>query len=202
MLYSNQAMCVLYLSHHIHNICLISVVYCYVEVFVGYLEHSAAILVRKRFLRLLLLVAAWIFGCICGTMTVSETVFSSLMRSGSSARTSIVGFMVTLSVPFILSYILYRFFGFYLILPIVFIKAFSYAYCYCGFRLTFGDAAWLVGGLSMFADSLSVFLLMWFWLKLSGGKINLTNYLLGCLCILLAMGCIDYVCVAPLLGTY
>lgn len=125
---------------------------------------------RNSFLSMRVLAASvWILGLFSGAYILDHISFS-MMRPIIVERVSIVCLLFSLSFPFVLSFILLRYFHFWSILPLIFIKAVSFMCCLGGISLAFGDAGWLIRGLVLFADSIGVVFLIFSWYEALDGK--------------------------------
>lgn len=149
-------------------------------------------------IRALLLASTWISGLLAGVYILRETSFSSMMYSVSFDRISIVGLLISLVFPLLLSYILLRCFHFYHILPLVFLKAFSFMCCYGSITMAFNNAGWLVSGMLLFSDYFLVILLLYLWFQASSEKccspqVSIISYILASI----TFGCFDYFVVSP-----
>ena len=145
--------------------------------------------------------AAWVFGLICGVFFALHTsdITVSLMRSVLYDRLSIVGLLVALVFPFVLSAILLRYLSTLAIVPLVFLKAYLFSWCACGVYFAFGDAGWLVRWFLIFSDSLIVVLLLWYWLSHASGRRDaMKSELFLCITTALLVGCFDYCVISPI----
>ena len=143
---------------------------------------------------------AWLAGLVAGLFaaTHSTTLHNTLTQSLSYSRLSVVGFLVSLSFPFLLSAIFFRMSLFGLVIPLIFGKAFSYSWCVCAILILFGDAGWLLCRLLIFSDSIVTVLLLWYWFRgLDRENVRRQVDLLLCLVIALAIGCIDCCAISP-----
>lgn len=147
--------------------------------------------------RLFFLIAFWTTGVILGMLSSVFSDTSSLMLTVSLNRLSIVYHVLLLCVPLILSYILFRFFNFYLVLPIVFAKAFSYLCCGMHLRLAYDAAGWLLSALLLFTDGVVCCILLCFWCHQACNGKGLKKWVLACIVLLIFIGCIDNYIVSP-----
>lgn len=148
--------------------------------------------------RLFALATTWILGLLTSVYLLFKTSFASLMYSVASDRVSIIGLLVSLVFPILFSYILLRCFHFYYILPIVFVKAFTFMCCYGWIMIAYRNAGWLICGLLLFSDGFLVVFLLQLWLHSASGQLYSSrlfarSYILA----LLVIGCIDYFAVSP-----
>ena len=113
------------------------------------------------------LVVFWVSGLFAGLYTVSDLPGSvlPLVHSILYRPTSIAGIILVQLFPLFLSLIACRLHRPYLIIPVAFFKAFSFAYCAFGIILAFGDAGWMMRWLFLFSDSIMVVFLLWFWIR-------------------------------------
>lgn len=155
---------------------------------------------RRILLRRFLLILFWFLGVFIGIWIAQQTitVTSSLVRSVVDSRSSIVGLLTVLTVPFLISAILFK-----LSLPtlgfcIVFIKSLLFSYCSCSLVLAFGEAGWLMRWLLLFSDSCTVVLLLWLWIRnITGQGKKIKSDLLFCCLITVLIGCVDYYILSP-----
>jgi len=146
--------------------------------------------------RLFLLIMFWTTGVLLGMLS---SVFSdtSLMPSVSLNRLSIVYYVLLLCAPLILSYILFRYFNFYLVLPIVLVKAFFFLSCGMHIRLMYGAAGWLLSALLLFSDNVACCILLCFWCHLAYNDHGSWKWNLACTVLLISVGCIDHYIISP-----
>ena len=147
--------------------------------------------------RIISVVIAWLFGLILGACFLIRTSFTSLMCSVYFLRTSIVSLILSLSIPIFLSYILLRFFNYYYILPLVFVKGFVFCCIYGGVFLIYKNAGWLVSSMMLFSDFFLIIILMIHWFLAAIGK---RCSLLFSFLFLLVIGCFDFFVVSPYLA--
>lgn len=157
---------------------------------------------NRSFIYKVLLCCTWFLGLVlgyCFSFQISD-IFASLMLSVADSRLSIVGLFFSLIFPFFISAVLLRYTSPLAILPLVFIKAFSFSLCACAVTFAFGDAGWLVRWLLIFSDSFLIVLLLWFWLKnISEEKRTIKTDLLLCIIASGLIGCADLCFVSPFL---
>ncbi|MBR3978868.1 MAG: hypothetical protein IKJ94_04515 [Oscillospiraceae bacterium] len=146
---------------------------------------------------------AWIFGLLAGLLVALRTVtiHNTWTRSLQQSELSVVGFLATLIFPYFLSAILFKVSLWEMILPLIFLKAFSYSWCATSIVCMFGHSGWLFRLLLLFSDSLSVSCLLWFWIRnYSGNSVSGWRDLLLCFCLVLALGCFDCCLISPFAG--
>lgn len=94
-----------------------------------------------------LLIFSWCIGVFLGTYFVSQmplNLFSLMRSSFKGERFSIVGFLLVLNLPLVLSVISVALNKSFLMLPVLFIKAFLLSVCWFALYIAFGSAGWLV----------------------------------------------------------
>ena len=140
----------------------------------------------------------WTIGCVLGSYLSNRFASASWMPSATLCRSSIVESILVLNTPFILLYILSRICNYFLLLPIVFLKSFSFVLSASWITFAFGDAAWLVRGVVLFPDFFCTCLFLWFCLRRAvNAQTNHTDFVF-CLAISIAVGCFDYCYVLPI----
>lgn len=142
----------------------------------------------------------WLAGLVAGMFLAIQftTIHNPWTQSLAYSRLSVIGFLASLSIPFLLSAILFRMSIFWLIIPLIFGKAFSYSFSVCVILITFADAGWLLCRLLVFSDSIVAVFLLWFWFRNLDMNNNCRQVdLLLCLVITLAIGCIDCCVISP-----
>ena len=162
-------------------------------------EHSQ---INWRKFCKLFLALSWHFGLLCGVLITDkcDPDLLSLMRSAVLSRVSIVGLLAVTFLPFLLSAFAVIFSSPWLMIPISFLKAFSFGYCASAVSTSFGSAGWLVRWLLLFSACCSVPVLYWFWLRhISGSQKSLWMDLVLCAVIVLLIGCLDYRVISPFL---
>ena len=104
----------------------------------------------------------YLLGLIAGLIYIVRYPYSSMMRLLAYPQMSIViGFLIS-AIPFIVFYIFFRCSAFRFLLPLAFIKAFTFMYCFAGVSIAYADAGWLVRFLLLFTDFFSVPLFLWY----------------------------------------
>ena len=158
------------------------------------------ILIKSRHRFVVYFSLAWLAGLVAGVCAATHlsTIHNSLTQSLIESRLSVVGFLASLVLPFVLSAILFRVSLFGLVIPLVFGKAFSYSWCVCVLLICFADAGWLLSRLLVFSDSIVAVLLLWYWFRGLGQDNHHRQVdLLLCIVIALVVGCIDRCVISP-----
>lgn len=142
----------------------------------------------------------WVAGLLLGMHFAfnASTSISSLMHTVAYCRVSIVGLLLVLFFPLVISVIAISvpFFLF----PLSFIKALSYGFCFYSVMFAFGSAGWLFSMLLLFSDSCMSVLLNWLWCRhLFGKRHILGRDVLYCALAAVSIGLVDYFLVSPYL---
>lgn len=148
-------------------------------------------------LRICLIVISWILGSLSALLFIKLS-FISLMYPVFVERVSIVGMIASLILPIFLSYILLCRGYFYTILPVIFLKAFGYMYCYFCITYSFGSAGWLVRAFLLFSDTVAIILLLHFVYRFAAGdNTELLRSFRSAMIVLMLAGCLDYYIISP-----
>jgi len=152
-------------------------------------------------IRVVILAFFWTVSLICGVcISANDQSVVSLMRLLPYAQVSIVGLILVLFVPLLISIICVRFANLIVIYIISALKGFLLGYCLYGISAAFGDSGWLMRFLLFFSESCSTFVLLWFWVRQLGGIC--VSFRRDCISASLAsliIGMIDYLLVSPFL---
>ena len=158
---------------------------------------------RSRRPAVFLLALAFLSGLLVGCVIQLSAEFDSLswMRGMADAPVTIVGLLSVVFLPFLFSAFAVYASQRWLLFPIAFCKALSFALAACGISIAYGSAGWLMRFLLMFTDILSLPLLAFFWLRYSGGGRRLSlysvfTYFAAAACI----GSIDFFVISPFLA--
>lgn len=144
----------------------------------------------------------WTVGFAVGTLCVFSLYdnYGSIIRQAAAMDATIVGLLLLSMVPLVLSYIVIRLSAAPLLLPISFFKALSFAFCSFGVLWAYGSAGWLVRILLLFSDSLSVLILLYFWISsITGDRKFIDHRLLCCMIASGFVAIVDYLYIVPLL---
>ena len=139
----------------------------------------------------------WFFGILTGVCFAyaNQASFFPLMRSVVSQPVSIVGLLVSVFLPLLLS----PFSGSFIVLLLSLIKAVSFGFSSAFTFWFFGDAAWLFGFLFLFSDGLCLVVLLRLWLqRFCGNAVRGIDYYFCTMFCLLTTG-IDYLFISPYL---
>ena len=125
--------------------------------------------------------------------------YLSQMRTAVSGRVSIVGLLSCSLLTFLVSaltvYLGRRIF----LIPIAFLKAFFFSYAGYRLYLAWGQAGWLVTGLTMFSSLCSLPVLYWYWRRcLEAGRFEWPVFR-RVLALLLVIGLVDFYGIMPFL---
>ena len=156
---------------------------------------------KKSSLYILLISASWCLGLIIGTFVVSQITYNtlSLMRSCFYERSSIVVYLLILSIPLFLSVITVALAKPLLMVPVLFIKSFVLSVCWFMFYSACGNAGWLTPLTVLFPDIItSIVLLFFIFRNIPYRRASfVTDYIIN-LVIVIIIGFIDYSVISPL----
>ena len=152
--------------------------------------------------RELFLLLSWILGCALGVLTGMNAgdTYVSLMRGAVRYPVSIVGLVISVYLPFLLSA-----FAVYLGKPgllyiVCFLKSWAFTLAAYGTVVAFGYAGWLVQFLLQFSDILLLWLLYWFCLRhISKTEASAKRDFGICTAAIAAVCGIDYCVISPFL---
>lgn len=150
------------------------------------------------------LFTAWIIGLILGIWVAAGAgnSFSLMMRGADPFAVSIPGLLLVTVLPFLITASAVFLSQPWLLVLLIFAKAFSVGYCAWGIMDAYGMASWLVGALLMFSDLGTLPLLMWLWLRHGDmAPKPLLGDLAVCLIVAAAMGILDVMVVSPFAAT-
>lgn len=147
------------------------------------------------------LALSWAFGLGFGALTFryGKDHLISLMPSVLSSRLSIVGLASAAILPFLFSV-----FAVYASIPwlmtiFCFAKAFLYTYISCGIYALFGSARWLLQGLLLCVDTMSIPVLYLYWLRhITGCRPFRFSAAAGYLAVLIGIVILGYYWISPL----
>ena len=115
----------------------------------------------------MLLCIAWILGLACGMIYAyhASDRFFAMMRSAAEGSVSIVGMFVIYALPFLLSAFAVFISRRELLIPLAFLKAFSFSAILFSFELAFCSAGWIIRLLVMLPDLVAMPLLLYYWFR-------------------------------------
>ncbi len=147
-----------------------------------------------------LLAFAFAAGLAAGSILYLSAEFKSVswMRGAADSPVSIVGLLGVILLPFLFSAAAVFLNRDWLLIPIAFLKALSFVQVSLGISQAYGSAGWLMRFLLMFADSISLPVLVYFWIcfGFSGKKLSGWRFL----CFIAAaacIGCFDFCVISP-----
>lgn len=114
-----------------------------------------------------ILLTSWCSFLLFGIYTASQVsvLHSSLMHVLLHSHMSIVSLACVVLLPFFYSIVAFRLNQFYLVIPVVCIKAFTFGYSCSLISVLFGNAGWLMRWLLVYTDSILVIPLLCYWLR-------------------------------------
>ena len=125
--------------------------------------------------------------------------YLSQMRAAVSGRVSIVGLLSCSLLTFLVSALAVYLGRRILLIPIAFTKAFLFSYTGYRLYLAWGQAGWLVTGLTMFSSLCSLPVLYWYWQRcLTVHSFEWPVFRLV-LALLTAIGFVDFYWIVPFL---
>ncbi len=142
----------------------------------------------------------WIAGLLMGSYSAiqTSTIHNSWTQGLFNSHLSVVGLIACLTLPFLLSAILFRMSLPGAVIPVIFLKAFSFSFCASSLVYPLHYSGWLLRLLFLFSDSvLSVPLLLFVMRNIQSDRNSRHNDLLRCLVLILVIGCIDSFVVSP-----
>ncbi len=141
----------------------------------------------------------WLAGLTTGALFAHLNSFDiTWMHSVFSSRISVIGFLMMLIAPFLLSTLFFRLSLPALVVPLAFIKAFSYSWCSGCIMICFHSAGWLLRLLLLFTDTFVAVILIWYWYRNVNSRVErLKNDTLISLIFTLLIGCIDCCVISP-----
>lgn len=109
----------------------------------------------------------WSLGILFGLYTAYFTSASVLvlLRSSLYSPLSLIGLIMSQTIPLVLTCIACRISKYFLVLPLAFFKAFAFTFCLFSIEVAFGDAGWLTRLLIMYSDICIMPFYLWFWLR-------------------------------------
>lgn len=158
--------------------------------------------VLNRYFATIFLAFCWCAGLLGGCILSRQTdqIHFSLMREAVNRSVSIVGLFAVL-LPFLISAIAVYFTQVWLIFPVSFLKAFSFAYVAASVTQAFGTCGWLIRLLLLFTDVCTVPILFWCWLRFLNGSLNKRSAeMMLCAAICIAICGFDYFVISPFLN--
>lgn len=160
------------------------------------LSHIQNLTSFRKFFLLFLWLLGILSGC-CWVQRVPDSYFS-LMRTLVQTRASIVGAILILFLPLVISAFALAHSKYWILYPLVFLKAFMFGFSAGCVMLAFGNAGWLVRWLLLFSDSFMNVCLLWFWFK-GGSCDNISRELVHAVLFASIVFCLDYCAVSPFL---
>lgn len=152
------------------------------------------------FMLFLLWIFALVFGCFLGANVQGSTV--SWMRAAPVRCVSIVSMLAVSLLPFLITAFAVYSTQTWLILPLAFFKAFSFAFFSVMLIFAFQGSGWLVRFLLMISDFAFLPLLFWLWVRaLCGSCEYLYRDILICSVISTVVSFLNYFIVSPFLAS-
>ena len=150
-----------------------------------------------------LLAHVWICGLVLGAIVSysADNFPASMMRAAACGSMSISGLLVVQLLPLLLSaYAVYDSQP-VLLVSVVFLKAFLVAYTGAGILIFYPVSGWLIRGLLMFSDMLTLPLLWFIWLSADpDSRIPFVCRAAFSTVLALVIGSVDIILIAPFLA--
>ena len=151
----------------------------------------------------LILALSWILGLISGcTLCLSaDTTAFSLMRMAPGCPVSIVRLLAVTFLPFLFSGFAAFITQAWLLIPIAFLKSFTFAAASTAVMLSFGAAGWLICILLMFSSICTMPILILYWIRYSR-KVFLLDlwHKIALILLIIAVCGIDFYVISPFLA--
>lgn len=146
------------------------------------------------------LACSFLFGLVLGCVSffITSDSFLLWMRGADYRCMSIVGLLLVLLLPFLSSAFAVYIHQRWLLFPISFLKAFSFAFLYTGFGCAYPGSGWLIRYFVMFSDILTLPLLWLFWIRTLRGSDRLfSKETVLTLAVAVCVGYFDFTIVSP-----
>lgn len=158
--------------------------------------------VKSRRFCVAVLAFAWIAGLISGALTAysADLSFISMMRRTPVSPASIVGLLLSLLLPFLLSAIAFSVSQHWLLILISFLKGLFFSCISSGIVRSYGSAGWLLNTFLLFSDSLSLPVLFWFWIHVLTRRDTLKFCCFLSVVFVMLVCCVDFRFISPFLA--
>ena len=167
----------------------------------GTIHHDSFVFHCKLELRVL--AYTWIFALILGAgLAVSaDKLLASTMHAAISGCVSISGLLAVVLLPLLLSAYAVYYSQPFLLVSVVFLKAFLFAYTGAGILILYPASGWLIQMLLMFCDTLSLPFLWHIWLcAVSDWQGSILARITTSAFVSVLIGCVDLTLIAPFLA--
>ena len=163
------------------------------------LHHRLSVVLRKYAIPCL--ACSWIIGLVSGLWAVRYVDFDLFgLENFFHSYTPLSVFSVAL-LPVLISVLVVFTEQFWLLLPISFLKAFSFAYVGSLVGSGYGSAGWLVQMLLMFSDCISLPFIWWFWCRILKSTEQITfSSILPIALVAVSIGALDFKVISPFLS--
>ena len=151
---------------------------------------------------IILLMAVWFAGLVLSISPAKQCseVLSLLFADAAAGMLSHLSLVVNMLLPLLLSVLVMLFLPAVWLYLLVFCRALSYGFVFCGIILTFHSAGWLICCLLLFSATLSNAVLVFFWTGYLShrGRLSVPK-LICCAAAIICVTAADYYFIAPLL---
>ncbi len=147
-----------------------------------------------------ILAFSWVCGISLGLFLASsmQEEFVSLMCTAAVNRVSIVGLLVMLLLPYVLSVVAFRFSCSVLLFLVVSWKGIYFSFCIYLIMVKFPTTGWLLCRLLLFSEFAILVPTFLFWIRsLKGNKQSLKFENLFYITVVLVVGILDYCIISP-----
>lgn len=150
-----------------------------------------------------ILAFAFLIGLLLGSVFYFSAEIESVswMRGAARSPVSIVGLLSVILLPFLFSAGAVFSSQFWLLIPIAFCKALSFVQVSLGISRAYGSAGWLMRFLVMFADSVFLPVLIFFWIRFGDGSRRMSyRTFFSFLAVAVCIGWFDSCVISPFLA--
>ena len=147
-----------------------------------------------------ILAFSWTLGLVFGICSVAAGSFGPAFQQAADVSPSFFSIISVLLLPLVISLLALYAGQRWVIFPLAFLKALSFAYVGWSVIATFGSAGWLIRLLMMFSDCATVPLLWWFWRKALTSEFDaLVPPSIAVALTIFGIGIVDYGVISPFL---
>ena len=154
-------------------------------------------------MKLRVLVYSWVSGLILGAVLAvsSGNLLDSTMRAAVSGSMSISGLIAVQLLPLLLSAYAVYYTQPVLLVSVIFLKAFLFAYAGAGILILYPVSGWLIRSLLMFSDILTIPVLWFIWIcVVPAAQYPMLRRIAVSALWSVLVGCVDMTLIAPFLA--
>ena len=151
--------------------------------------------------RAILLAFFWTVSLICGVcVAANDQSVVILMHLLPMCRVSIVGLMLTLVLPLVITILSGIYNKNYLLFMVAILRGFVFGYCLFGFSVLYSSSAWLMHILLCYSNCATSLVLLWLWFsQVTNMPQNSVKNYIPAIIITIFIGISDYYYVSPLI---